>query len=365
MAWTPWGNVDLIPGINVGNAVTQALTGKDTDVVANYSAAGGDRNPSKGQVWGQTDPGFLAAQKITGGNAPEVGGLWSGFNKSGNGVGGAGSGSAVDRNQLAMYDQAAGQYQNQLDRLQGQLNTAYGNIDKQYNIKNNELNSALDQARGQYGDQTTQNQQQRRTNLNTIEDQSSAGVRGLQRRLGAWGAGGSSEAMYSAPEAVMTQANQQRNGAAQTYSQNQSNLDSNWGNYQTQHENEKRKTDDWRNSQRQSAEAQSLSTRQDLLGKLGEIKSQRAAYAGGNGASAAQSYIDQANALNGRIDALAAINPTYTGVTPQYQQQALDSYNVGGSAASSTPGQSASGGDPTLTLWEQQKEKNKQNPYYG
>lgn len=37
MAWTPWGNVDLIPGINVGNGFKQLFTGKDYDVLEGIS----------------------------------------------------------------------------------------------------------------------------------------------------------------------------------------------------------------------------------------------------------------------------------------------------------------------------------------
>lgn len=55
MAWTPWGNVDLIPGINVGNAWTQATTGRDMDIIDNVSVRGGDRNPVGNAFIGKTD----------------------------------------------------------------------------------------------------------------------------------------------------------------------------------------------------------------------------------------------------------------------------------------------------------------------
>lgn len=56
MAWTPWGNVDLIPGINVGNAWTQATTGRDMDIIDGVSVAGGDRNPVGNAFIGPTAP---------------------------------------------------------------------------------------------------------------------------------------------------------------------------------------------------------------------------------------------------------------------------------------------------------------------
>ena len=56
MAWTPWGNVDLIPGINVGNAWTQATTGRDMDIIDGVSVRGGDRNPVGNAFIGATAP---------------------------------------------------------------------------------------------------------------------------------------------------------------------------------------------------------------------------------------------------------------------------------------------------------------------
>lgn len=56
MAWTPWGNVDLLPGINVGNAWTQATTGRDMDIIDGVSVRGGDRNPVGNAFIGATAP---------------------------------------------------------------------------------------------------------------------------------------------------------------------------------------------------------------------------------------------------------------------------------------------------------------------
>lgn len=56
MAWTPWGNVDLLPGINVGNAWTQATTGRDMDIIDGVSVAGGDRSPVGNAFIGPTAP---------------------------------------------------------------------------------------------------------------------------------------------------------------------------------------------------------------------------------------------------------------------------------------------------------------------
>lgn len=40
MAWTPWGNIDLIPGINIGNAIRQPFSKKDEDIFDGWTISG-------------------------------------------------------------------------------------------------------------------------------------------------------------------------------------------------------------------------------------------------------------------------------------------------------------------------------------
>lgn len=232
---------------------------------------------------------------------------------------------------ISQLGQSESVINNALARLAPQLDIAFGNIDRNYSTRQNELNTTRDSSEKQYKTQTTQNQQSFRGNKNVINDQASSGLRGLQRLLGSYGAVGSD--MGLAGRAVSDVASQQNSGAGQAFSQNQQSLDTNWGNFQNQFENEKRKVDDWRNQERQKVEQQSLTTRQDLLSKLADIRGQMAAARGGSYASSAQPFLDQANSFSSRIDQLGAINPTYTGVTPQYQEATLDSYDTGNGAS--------------------------------
>lgn len=275
------------------------------------------------------------------------------------GYGGGGySAPTIDQNALAQYDQAIGTTNHALSRLGGQLNTAYGNIQDQFNTSTNELNVAKKKAEGSYNTGTTQNQQSFRGNKNTINDQAASGLRGLLRSLGAMGAGGSSEYDFVAPQAVTLQASQQRSGAGENYAKNQQGLDTNWNNFLTDDKNSRKKLTDWRVKQRQEAEARSQTTRQELLTKLAELSSQRAAAAGGNPAAAAQPYINQANALSARIDALGRFRPTYTGKAPVYTAPTLDSYDTGeGTAAEFQGGGGAQ--SPFLALLLNQQERQK------
>lgn len=267
------------------------------------------------------------------------------------GSGGGGSASQVDQGKIDQFDQAIGSLNHSLGRLTGQLGAAQGNINSTYNTNLNELNSAKSQAKNSYNTGTTKNQQGYRTDKNVIGDQASTGLRSLQRLLGAYGAGGSSEGQYVAPEAVAAQATQQRAGAGQTYAENQSDLDTNWGNFQAEDKNQRSRLNDWRTQQMRSAESQSLTTRQDLLSKLADLKGKREAAAGGSYAGAAQPFIDQSNALSGRIDGLARFNPSYSGKTPVYKQTTLDNYVAEAAGpATMSPNGSGAGASPYLSM---------------
>lgn len=239
---------------------------------------------------------------------------------------GVASGITYSPQVLAQYDQGIKTLQSALDRSGTQLGIAQGNINNQFNTNQNELNTAKQNAQQSYDQSGVQNQQSLRTNKNQIADQASSGLRGLLRTLGAYGAGGSSDALYNAPKAVTDQASAQRAGAGNTFAQNQQNLDTNWNGFLNSDQTSRQKLNDWRTQQLNSAQAQAETTKQSLLQKLADLQGQRASAAGGSYASAAQPLLDQANSLSGSIDQLGAINPTYNGTTPTYTAPTLDSY---------------------------------------
>lgn len=247
-------------------------------------------------------------------------------------------------NALGQYTQAIGTYQDSLNRLPGQLGIAQDNINSQFNTNQNQLNSTKAQSQNSYDNSNTQNSQSFQSNKNTIADQASSGLRGLLRTLGAYGAGGSSEAQYTAPQAVADQASQQRAGAGQTFAQNQAGLDTNFNNFLNQDANSRKQLNDWQSNQLNSAQAQSDTTKQSILTELAKLYGGQAQVNGGNYASSAQPYIDQAQGLNSTIDNLGKLNPTYNGTTPVYNAPSLSSYisqangtQVNNNNASTTP----------------------------
>lgn len=265
--------------------------------------------------------------------------------------------------QLSQFNQAESTINNGLGRIDNQLNIARGNVNGQYDNQARDLQTQRDNANSNYNTSSTQNSQQLRTNKNTISDQASNGLRGLLRTLGAYGAVGSD--MSVAGQAVANQASQQRSGAGQNFAENQSGLDTNWGNYVSQFDSNKKGLEDWKQNQLNSVESQGLTNRQSLLTKLADIKNQRTALLGGNGAVAAQPYLDQANALSGQIDNLGTQVQGYTGTAPTYEAKPLSSYDAGTGTAGVMANQGAGVGlnTPYLSLLLG-KDKQKQ-PFLG
>ena len=245
-----------------------------------------------------------------------------------------------------------------LGRLPGQLNTAKANIRDQYNTNMNELNSGKTAANQQYDQSTDQNQQQYVTNKNQINSQASSGLRSLLRVLGQHGAGGSSAALYAAPDAVGQVAQEQRSGASQNYGQNQQALDTNWNNYLSGYENSKKQLNDWLTQQNQKAESSSEQSRQDLLQQLLQLSPDQAA---------ANDLVSKINASAGKVDSLARFRPTYGGKTPVYTAPEVASYTVGEVGApqlGAAYGNSSAGGSVLSYLLGMKPEDRQQQPLF-
>lgn len=327
-------STDLNNIMSNGNDVYSMTLGKTFSQIA-------DPNAGKVQAW--EDPNALSATRATSTNSNST--------------------STYDPTQLAVYDQGINTLNSSLNRLPGQLDIAKQNIDTQYGVKNNELNSSEAQAKNTYDTQGVQNQQSLRTNRNTITDQASQGLRGLMRTLGAHNALGSSD-LQNATGAVQGVATAQNNGAGSTFADNQKNLDTNWGNFGIDLGNKRKSLNDWRDTNVNSTLSQSETTKQSILNSLAQLSAQRAAYKGGNAAAAAQPYLDQANSLSGSIDSLAKINPTYNGTTPVYTAPSLSSYNTGNGTGITTGQNNGYQDAPALAAILGLDKKKQQQPNY-
>lgn len=335
-------NLAVAPILGAYNGATYSYSPNGSGGV-NYFANG---NPITNTIYAQgtgQDTGSIE-QQVASQNASNT------VNPATSSTGTTSTTSSVDPNQVALYNTAINTLQDALNRSGNQLGIADQNINTQYGTNVNELNTAKANANQSYDTSSTQNGQQLQTNKNTIADQASAGLRGLLRTLGAYGAGGSSDALYTAPQAVAGEATSQRNGANQNFATNQQGLDTNWNNFINSDASSRQQLNDWQTQQLNSAQAQSDTAKQSLLQQLATLQGQKAAYAGGNSTAAAQPYLDQANGLSSTIDNLAAINPTYNGTTPTYTAPTLSSYvNNANTSTSINPTGTDSSVTPYLT----------------
>jgi hypothetical protein len=322
-------------------------------------------NNAKSQISGAVNNAYASAQipgmlgASTTGTYGTNGGVATGGYATGGGYA-APARPAYDQATVDQFDSGIRSLESGINRLPGQLSVALGNINDQFTQSTGRLDTAKTGAETQYKTGSTGNMQSLRTNKNNINDQASGGLRGLLRTLGMYGAVGSDRSL--AGNAVSDQATQQRSGAGSTFSQNQRGLDTNWGQFKNEDETRRKELFDWKVQQERSADAQSDSTKQDLLTRLAELRGQRAATIGGSYKGAAQPYLDQANGLSGRIDELARFKPTFDGATPQYTAPTLSSYNMG-QAPRMSIGQTAGAGTPAINailgINPQDDEKNK------
>jgi hypothetical protein len=342
---------------NRGKALNDGLKGNYGALVEGVTGIDFSVNPFSGQDYNVSRP--VANVAPTGSTTkpkeifselsqPPIAESWNNTGTGGAYGGGGGSAPAIDYNAVGQYDQSIGMLDDALNRLGVQLGIAQGNINSTYGTRSNELNTAKTNNEGNYKNSSTENQQSLRTNRNAILDQQSAGLRGLLRQLGAFGAVGSD--MQVAGGAVADVASQQNAGAGQTFATNQRGLDTNWNNYLGEWANSKKRLDDWKGEQIRSAEQQSLSQRQSLLTQKADLSGQRSAAMGGKYAGGAEAGLNQARALSGQIDNLGRINPTYDGTAPQYTAPELSSYTQPGAAPQSSmgPANSSLSANPSL-----------------
>lgn len=243
---------------------------------------------------------------------------------------------------LAAYQQAIGNYQTAIGQLPTQLQGSEDQIQSSYQNALHQLQGQANQAKSNYGTSTTQNQQGYVTNKNAIAQNAGASLNGLLRLLGARGAGGSSAALISAPQAVATQATAQRSGAGQTYGQNQSNLDTAYQTYLTGNQNDLFGIASQRDQALNSAKAQEAQQRAGLLQQLATLSAQQAAATGANPATAAQPFLDQANQFLASANQLGlnTFTPKYN--TAAFQAPSAASYTASQFASPQTGGQQPS-----------------------
>lgn len=265
---------------------------------------------------------------------------------------------------IGIYDRQIGDINHNIGSLDTQLANNLAALKGEYDQYKNEQQSAYNANKNDYENSTKQNQQNLQTNRNDITNRASSGLRGLLRVLGAMGAGGSSVARYEAPAMVTKQANQEYNNAGRTYAQNQSNLDTDWGNYQNEFDNDKKKLEDWYSSQEKAKRQENEERRQSLLNDLATAYGNRAQYGGDYGNNMNDVYNRLAESRDRVVDLGKYTPANYTGTTAVFKTPDLASYNANNTnLTTSLTNSDTSASAPLLTALRGLNKKKTNSPY--
>lgn len=344
VAWQASSNNLLNVVGNDGNASNPAYN----DIANyNYNYWLGQRNSSVNNQADYTGSGGSTSKRSSGGGSTTT----------------SSAQSAKDAKMRSYYDQLINQKNNAINDLGGSLQNELDRINGEYNTYKNEQQASYNKAKSEYDNSSKQNMQSLVTNRNTITDNASHGLRGLMRVLGAMGAGGGSVARYNAPDAVKTQADQENANAGLTYSQNQQNLDTDWGNYQNEYENDKKKLEDWKNGQVSKAKQDVEKQRISLLEQLSEAIGNRSQY--GGDASELGNITNRIAAANASIRDLGKYTqPNYNGMTANYEAKPLSTYDTGQTDLSTQVENTGDTGSTNLlSILRSLSKKKQNNPY--
>lgn len=246
---------------------------------------------------------------------------------------------------------------NALNDLEGSLKNKLDQIEGDYNTYKNEQESTYNQQKNTYDNSSRQNMDNLVSNRNTISGNAARSLRSLQRILGAMGAGGNSEALYDIPSIVKSQADKEYSGASKTFSQNQSNLDTDWGNYVNSYENDKKKLEDWHTGQIKTAKQDTEKERINLLNQLSSGYTNRAQY-GGELDDGYNSITDRINQANQNIRDLGTYTtPQYNGITAVFKSPELSSYDTGKMNLTTSVGDNNTSGQSLLTVLQDLRKK--------
>ena len=271
---------------------------------------------------------------------------------------------ATKNRMRGIYDRQIQDINNNINSLDQQLENDLAGVKGEYDQYKNEQQSTYEANKNDYDNSTLQNQQNLQTNRNEITNRASSGLRGLLRVLGAMGAGGGSVARYEAPGMVTKQANQEMSGAGRTYAQNQSNLDTDWGNYQNEFENDKKKLEDWYSGQVKAKKQANEERKQSLLNDLVTAYGNRAQYGGEYGNNIDDAYNKIAESRNKVTNIGKFTAPNYTGLTSVFKSPSLESYDTGNTDLSTTIADSnTSASSPLLVALQGLNKKKTNNPY--
>jgi hypothetical protein len=301
--WNPFDG-DIIPGVNVGNAIKQVTTGQDQDI---FGGVTNSNRPGQMQINSLPDWGVRGVQSGGGGggggSTPTGGG--GGGQVLGSGTGAPGGGAALP----ALNQAAVDNTQIALDQLPALLRAA---LEAEATRRGNTVRGFDDQETGQrktYDESTVTNQQNYDANY---MDSIRAGIKGLGNLFGllrgTGAAGGTAEDLVRDTVGGVT-SNDIRTGA-DTQKGNQTSLDSALSGFLTELKGKRQMADDTFENNNRAINRDNASQMQDLYSKM-------AGYYGEGGRTAeAQNFMAKAGALTPSIAANSSARQSAYDTTP-------------------------------------------------
>lgn len=299
--WNPFDG-DIIPGINVGNAVKQVTTGKDYDIIDGVTNS---NRPGQLNIPGNYDLGV--GVRPTGGGNPNPNPPGPGDDTQVKGTGtNAPSGVAA----LPALNQAAiNNTQVAIDQLPALLQAALAAEQTRYGNTTRGFDTQQKQQQGQYDTSTTTNQQNYDANY---MDSIRAGIKGLGNLFnllrGTGAAGGTAQDQVQDVVGGVT-AQDIRTGA-DTQKANQTSLDSALSNFLTELKGKRDLASDTFENNQRAIQRDNQTQLQDLYGKM-------AGYFSDGGRTAdATNWMNKAGALTPNIAANSQSKQSTYDTTP-------------------------------------------------
>lgn len=315
--------MDLIPGINVGNAIKQVgsyvglAPRGDYDILDTLSVQGGDRDPVNGAFIG---PQY--ASPTVGGDGPTQADPVDGYNATSN-FNGSGSGTnwtAADEG--AFYDDQISALSRLLGLTRTQFDTGLGNI----GMQRTRLGDQKAKTMQGYDDQALENNQDKQRGVESVDSFANNSFNNLRRLLQGAGAGSSSVARELVPQLVSKSAGTRRMGVFDTAGRNARDIDVARGDAEDQYRFAGEDID----SQEKSFREGILNKQNELEGNISELQIKKA-MANGSGYEAAKAAAaGTQSSIDGRMAELNSLfgqfNPTYRAVNTKKPE--LGKYTV-------------------------------------
>lgn len=310
---------------NYGDPSTYSYSPNGSGGLNYYHTINGLKIPVTNSIFGQaTGQDYTALEKQAAAGSGTKNSTDDSANTNGTSTG-TGTGTTLTPAERAYWEGQGQVIDDQVTRLPGQQEAGKQSILDSALAAFNTLTNQKGKANRDYNVAHDQTQQDYRTARAGIDQNVVSTNTGLQRLLGAHGAGSSSAASVLAPYAAATSGNQQRQAIATPYERNISGLDTGIADANQQFDEGFGSLETDKKNRLTTLESTGLNTKASLLAKRAEIAAKL-------GSGIDPTFATQVSDLGRQVDSLGAPQ-TFVPKTVNYQTPDLAKYQYGPAAA--------------------------------